>query len=72
MWSELNAPPALMAIAVDAIDTVVRRLPQVVGIVIAEGVPEPVKLSAHGFDVLLGGGSTVLRILDQTCPRSGV
>src|SRR5919106_1734353 len=50
---------------------VIRSFPQVVAIVIAEGVPEAVKLSADRFDVLHGRGPAILGILDQPCPRLG-
>jgi len=47
---------------------IVRGLPQVVGIVLAEAVPEPVQLSTNRFDVALRCGPAVLRILDQLSP----
>ena len=47
---------------------VVRSLPQVVPVVIAEGIPEPVQLSADPFYVLLGRGSAILGILDELRP----
>src|SRR4026208_544759 len=50
---------------------VVRRLPQVIAVVSTETVPEPMQLAAYGFDVLLGSCATVLRMLDELCPRFG-
>ncbi len=47
---------------------VVGSLPQVVAVVRAEGVPEPVELPADRLDVRLGGLSTVLRVADQPGP----
>src|SRR5215207_3329569 len=44
---------------------VIRSLPKGVRVVIAEGIPEAVQLSAHGFDVLLGCRSAVLGVLDE-------
>src|SRR5687768_14300461 len=47
---------------------IVRRFPEVVSIVRAEGIPKPVQLPADRFDVGLGGLSTVLRIFDHPGP----
>src|SRR5690606_18439268 len=52
---------------------VVRRLPQVVAIVLAEGEPEAVKLAAHGLYVLCGCLAAVLWVLHELGPcRRGV
>ena len=48
---------------------VVGGLPQVVPVVLTEGVPEPVELPADRLDVLLGGRPAVLRAPDQPGPR---
>ena len=47
---------------------VIRSLPQVVSVVIAEGIPETVHLSADRFDVLLGCRAAVLGVLDELRP----
>jgi len=43
---------------------VIRRLPQVVSVVFAEGIPETMQLSPDRFDVLFGCRSAVLGVLD--------
>src|SRR6266513_1638856 len=50
---------------------VVGSLPEVVAVVRAEGVPEPVELPSYGLDVGLGGGSAILWIADQPGPSLG-
>src|SRR5437763_1183026 len=47
---------------------VVGGLPQVVAVVFAEGVPEPVEFSADRLDVRLSGLSAVLWVADQPGP----
>src|SRR3972149_172542 len=47
---------------------VIRRLPQVVPVVIAERIPEAVQLSTDRFDVLGGRRSAVLGVLDELRP----
>ena len=44
---------------------VIRSLPKIIWVVIAEGVPETVQLSADRFDALLGRRSAVLGVLDE-------
>ena len=48
---------------------VVRGLPEVVAVVFAEGVPEPVELSTNRLDVVLSRLPTVLAVSDQPSPR---
>src|SRR5687768_1067532 len=48
---------------------VIGRFPQVICVVIAEGIPETVQLSANRLDVLLSCNSAVLRIFDKLRPR---
>src|SRR5215211_6340282 len=50
---------------------IVGCLPQVVAVVIAERVPEPVELPTDRLDVLLRHSSAVLRVVNQPGPRLG-
>src|SRR5207302_634960 len=47
---------------------VIRSLPQIVSVVVTEGIPEAVQLSADRFDILLGCLSAVLGILHELRP----
>ena len=51
---------------------VVRRLPEVVAVVLAEGVPEAVELPARRLDVRASSLASILRAAVTTSPRSPV
>src|SRR5688500_18437284 len=51
--------------------SIVGCLPEVVGIVFAQGVPEAMKLSADGLDVTLGSFAAVLRMFSEPRPGFG-
>jgi hypothetical protein len=50
---------------------VVRRLPEIVSVVFAEGIPESMQLPTDRFDVLRGRRSAILRIFEQARPGLG-